>query len=343
MADGKHKCKCPPAGAPLWMTTFADMMTLLLCFFVLLLSFSEMDVQKFKQIAGSIAFAFGIQKDITAHEIPKGTSVVKKEFSPALPQPTLINSIRQMTTDLNKKVLANPISDAHSQSVEETEEFAKNLANMMSKEIQNGNIEIETKEQKIIIRILEKGAFPSGSDVLNDDFYPIIAKIRNAMRHVPGGIKITGHTDDVPIYTNRFRSNWDLSAARAVSVLHALLGHDKFDTYHKLKPKERLKKDRFEVVGFGETRPIVKNNSPSNRARNRRVDIIIQQGEDLPARDLISSDVILGPAEAKDLVPGKGPGRANERKSGKARGPSKANTGPEEEGHEGTVFEIPGN
>lgn len=324
------------------MVTFADMMTLLLCFFVLLLSFSEMDAKKFKQIAGSIAFAFGIQKDISAHEIPKGTSVVKKEFSPALPQATLINSIRQMTTDLSKRVLSNPISDAHSSSAEETEEFAQNLANMMAKDMQKGSIEIETKDEMIIIRILEKGAFPSGSDVLNDDFYPIIAKIRNALRHVPGSIKITGHTDDVPIFTNRFRSNWDLSAARAVSVLHALIGKDKFDTELKLKPKERLKRDRFEVVGFGQTRPIMPNNNEKNRSRNRRVDIIIQQGEELPSRDLLSSDIILRPGEAEDLLQDEFNGGAAERRRGKKRKDGVGVESQDDDGSEGGVFTLPG-
>lgn len=301
MSKPAKKCVCPP-GAPLWMATFADMMTLLLCFFVLLLSFSEMDVQKFKQIAGSISFAFGIQRDITAHEIPKGTSVVQKEYSPAVPQPTLINSIRQMTTDLNKRILTNPISDSHSSSSEETEDFAKSLATMMSDDLQQGNIELETKDQKIIIRILEKGSFKSGSDILNDDFYPVIARIRDGLLHVPGSIKITGHTDNIPIHTTRFRSNWDLSSARAASVLHALLGKDKFDTEHKLKKGKKLQPDRFVIVGYADTRPLYPNTTVENRARNRRVDIVIQQGDDLPARELQSEDIVLDPNEADQLL-----------------------------------------
>lgn len=301
MSGKKEKCVCPP-GAPLWMATFADMMTLLLCFFILILSFSEMDVKKFKQIAGSIAFAFGIQRDITSHEIPKGTSVVQKHYSPAVPQPTLINSIRQMTTDLNKRILTNPISDSHSSSSEETEDFAKSLATMMSDDLMQGNIELETKDQKIIIRILEKGSFVSGSDVLNDDFYPVIAKIREGLLHVPGSIKITGHTDNIPIHTKRFRSNWDLSAARAASVLHALMGKDKFDTEDNLKKDKKLKLDRFMIVGHADTRPLFPNDTPEHRARNRRVDIVIQQGDDLPARELQSQDIVLDPSEADLLL-----------------------------------------
>ena len=98
MAEEQQKCKCP-AGIPAWVLTFADLMSLLMCFFVLLLSFAEMDVLKFKQIAGSLKVAFGVQRDVRAVEIPKGVNIVAKEFSPAPPQPTVINEVRQKTID----------------------------------------------------------------------------------------------------------------------------------------------------------------------------------------------------------------------------------------------------
>ncbi|MCV6605027.1 MAG: type VI secretion system protein TssL, partial [Porticoccaceae bacterium] len=74
-----------PAGLPAWLATFADLMSLLMCFFVLLLSFSEMDVQKYKQVAGSMKDAFGVQNEINVKDIPKGTSIIAREFSPARP------------------------------------------------------------------------------------------------------------------------------------------------------------------------------------------------------------------------------------------------------------------
>ncbi|MGL4640985.1 MAG: flagellar motor protein MotB, partial [Shewanella sp.] len=81
----KAKTVCPPPGAPLWLATFADLMSLLMCFFVLLLSFSEMDVLKFKQIAGSMKYAFGVQNKVEVKDIPKGTSVIALEFRPGRP------------------------------------------------------------------------------------------------------------------------------------------------------------------------------------------------------------------------------------------------------------------
>ena len=88
MDDEDNKCDCPPPGLPLWMGTFADLMSLLMCFFVLLLSFSEMDVLKFKQIAGSMKFAFGVQNQLEVKDIPKGTSIIAQEFRPGRPEPT---------------------------------------------------------------------------------------------------------------------------------------------------------------------------------------------------------------------------------------------------------------
>ena len=100
-----EECKCPPPGLPAWMGTFADLMSLLMCFFVLLLSFSEMDVLKFKQIAGSMKFAFGVQNKIEVKDIPKGTSIIAQEFRPGKPEPTPIEVIQQQTMEMTQQML----------------------------------------------------------------------------------------------------------------------------------------------------------------------------------------------------------------------------------------------
>ncbi len=91
--------KCPPCeeGLPAYLGTFADLMSLLMCFFVLLLSFSQMDIEKYKQVAGSMKLAFGVQREIKAEDVPKGTSIVAQEFSPGKPEPTVIKEGRQKT------------------------------------------------------------------------------------------------------------------------------------------------------------------------------------------------------------------------------------------------------
>ncbi len=102
MSSAKAKAA---TGAPAWVMTFADLMSLLMCFFVLLLSFSEMDVQKYKQVAGSLREAFGVQRLVESKIMPKGTSIIAQEFSPGRPTPTPINEVRQQTTDETKENL----------------------------------------------------------------------------------------------------------------------------------------------------------------------------------------------------------------------------------------------
>ena len=118
-----------PAGLPPWMATFADLMALLMCFFVLLLSFSEMDVLKYKQVAGSMAQAFGVQNDVVADGIPKGTSVIAQEFSPGRPQPTVENVVQQQTVDSSQNSLQTGQSDygQDSSALEVSEEAARQI------------------------------------------------------------------------------------------------------------------------------------------------------------------------------------------------------------------------
>ena len=106
MSDEEEQ-ECPecPAGLPAWLATFGDLMSLLMCFFVLLLSFAEMDALKFKRLAGELRMAFGVQTAINADDPPKGTSVIAKHFSPSIPEPTPINEIRQKTSDVTKSSL----------------------------------------------------------------------------------------------------------------------------------------------------------------------------------------------------------------------------------------------
>jgi chemotaxis protein MotB len=105
MSEEDCNCPEPEPGIPKWMPTFADLMTLLMCFFVLLLSFSEMDVAKFKRLAGSMEKAFGVQAQLKVQKIPKGTSIIAQEFSPGKPEPTPINEIYQHTDDVTKLTL----------------------------------------------------------------------------------------------------------------------------------------------------------------------------------------------------------------------------------------------
>ena len=259
-------------GAPAWAITFADLMSLLMSFFVLLLSFSEMDVLKFKQIAGSLSHAFGVQREIKAKEIPKGLSVIAKEFSAGKPEPTTLNEVRQETTEENKRYL--DVGDTRDMELlikevqAKVEEDAEQIKEAYKDEIESGLIDVETDEERIIIRIREKGSFPSGSAVLIGDFEPIVAKISGVLKKTDGKLIVAGHTDNIPIANARFRSNWELSAARAVSVLH-----------HLLATKD-IEPDRFLIEGYGDSQPVAPNDTRLNRALNRRVEIVLIKGTD---------------------------------------------------------------
>lgn len=274
-----------PAGVPAWMATFADLMTLLMCFFVLLLATSDTNSQKYKRVAGSMANAFGVQALIETVAIPKGASIIAEEFSSATPEPTPMNEVRQKTTDNERDSLdvqnqdtrapeSGGTRDARKKEilekiqglVGETEKEAVKIATALSKEVKEGIIEVETSGRKITVRIKEHGTFPSGSADLTPNFKPVLKIIRQALEDTEGSFVVEGHTDNVPIARSQFRSNWALSSARAVTVAHAL-----FD-------EGRLIEDRFVVSAHADTRPLVANDTLAGKTRNRRVEVLIDQG-----------------------------------------------------------------
>lgn len=260
-------------GVPAWVMTFADLMTLLMCFFVLLLSFSEMDLAKFKQLSGSMKNAFGVQAEIEAKTIPKGTSVIAQEFSPGKPEPSAINQVRQFTIDTDKNTLE---FDEKDKKEKETEEDLERIRRTLREEIERGLVAVEADGSRIVIHILEKGSFKSGIAQVEHTFLPVLIKIRGLLVETSGQITVSGHTDNLPISTARFRSNWELSAARAVSVAHELMRF------------REIEQDRFLITGHGETKPFVENNSSANRAKNRRVDISIVRGPEASEKHQIS-------------------------------------------------------
>lgn len=266
------ECECIQqecaAGAPAWVMTFADLMSLLMCFFVLLLSFSEMDAQKFKLIAGSMSQAFGVQRQVKVDDIPMGTSVIAQEFSPGKTEPTPVDDVRQQTT---KEEINLETAREVMQQVAESQ--AEELRLKMQQEIADGLIEVDSQQDKVIIRIKEKGSFPSGTAELREEFLPILERIRVQIATTPGTITVAGHTDDVPINTFRFRSNWELSSSRAVSVLEQLLKGG------------GIKPENAEVKGLADIQPLVPNDNREHRATNRRVEIILAPSSDIQVLD----------------------------------------------------------
>lgn len=289
--------KCPPEGLPQWMGTFADLMSLLMCFFVLLLSFSEMDVKKFKQIAGSMKFAFGVQNKIELKDIPKGTSVVALEFRPGKPDPTPIETVQQVTQNITKPMLnfqegedasaggrqkqrgqlrggqapntANQTASAGAAVTnnEQIEQQLKKVQELLQKEIKDGAVDVENLGQQIVIRIRENGSFSAGSAFLQPQFVPVIRQLGTLIADMPGQIEISGHSDGVQISNELYRSNWDLSAQRAVAVAE------------ELRLAKGFNESRMRVIGKASNELVDEGDTQEARARNRRVEITITQGD----------------------------------------------------------------
>lgn len=261
-------------GIPAWVVTFADLMSLLMCFFVLLLSFSEIDAMKFKQIAGELSKAFGVQRDVPALEIPMGTSPIFDNFSPGKPEPTPIDQVRQQTTEelpqidtLRAEMEADLQEQVASTTEKQIQVNLEAIKNVLEQELTEGRLQLEQDRKRVIIRIEERGSFQSGSAVMTEDFEDILFKISEVISQLPGEITVEGHTDDVPINTARFNSNWDLSAARASSVANALLATG------------AVEPQRLKVQGYADTRPRASNEWPETRALNRRVEIVVDLAE----------------------------------------------------------------
>ena len=367
--EEEEECpKCPPVGAPAWMATFADMATLLMAFFVLILSFAEFNVPKFKQISGSLKNAFGVQKIVPIVEQPKGTTVLSLNFSPS-PAKSVTDEMTQQTTDTTKPDLESQTKTKDSDGSGEKQSDAEDLVKALQEAVARGDIQVETlgenvvvnftpteaeqkdlpqllqqtlnaiekakaatgkseqdvlfggiegqlaelaaaasaaakstKEQaeakaesnkkaqiaedelkvalrqeigqgladiqreddKVIITVGAGGAFASGSADLTPAAIDIMNRIAEVNAAGKSEIKVSGHTDDVPlIFGSNYRDNWDLAAARSASVVQAFAANG------------TISEDRLEAISYGESRPVEPNDTADGRAKNRRIEIEI--------------------------------------------------------------------
>ncbi len=239
--------------APAWVITFADLMSLLMCFFVLLLAYSEMDAKKFAEVATSMQGSLG-----TAAAPQVGDGLIPLPVPPDSTQ-----SAPQEPTEDDQA--AKALMEKLNQTLAQTQADAQELAQRLEGQMERGELEIETDGPNIIVRLREQGSFESGSADLNPQAQATLATIESILRGKQGRILVLGHTDDIPIKTPRFRSNWELSAVRAVAVADALMASG------------LLARGRFEVTGFADTHPLTGNDTAPGRARNRRVEIVIAQ------------------------------------------------------------------
>lgn len=250
-----------------WVMTYGDMMSLLLTFFVLIVSFSSMQEAKFNEAANSLHVAFGVLKD--------PTSII--EFN-------------------------DPRAPESTPEITETDELYEVRA--VEREILDAGLDeqiaVEVRDDGVLFRVNAPFLFESGGAVLAQAPQGILAEMSQLFTKYPYEIKISGHTDDLPINSARFPSNWELSAARAVTVARYFQG--------KGIPPERIA-----ATGYGEFHPIASNANAAGRAKNRRVEIFLRlsreklpRKKDLPFVETGSRAAIIAPQlkqKAKEKLP----------------------------------------
>jgi len=214
-----------------WMATFADMMTLLLCFFILLLSFATMDVQKFRDAMGSIQEALGVQFE---HD---------GEFEAIASSPLQLDS------------------EEGNGAIGEDRALLDELTAAIAEEGLDDQIGAEIDGRGVVVRIDGQVLYPLGNAELKPEANPILTRIAALVRGTSHRVMIEGHTDDIPIRTARYPSNWELSTARAIAAMRFMVN-------------ENVPAERVGVAGYADLRPLEPNESEAQRAANRRVEFV---------------------------------------------------------------------
>ncbi len=247
-------------GAPSWIVTFADLATLLLTFFILLLSFAEMDLEKYRAMANSMAVALG-SSNVLAEDIGGSPITLVESDTVSLPEPVA------QPADAPEFIDERSADTAPTAVPAGVVELASRLISELEPEVASEALSVRYDTEKVIIRFAEDATFRSGEAAIKPDMIPIIERVVDVLAQCSGDVLVAGYTDDRPVVSGRYRSNWDLSAARAVSVVHELV------------MSRQVPAERVTAAGRAETNPLVPNDSPENRARNRRVEIAIRDPE----------------------------------------------------------------
>ncbi len=278
--------------APAWVVTYGDMMSLLLCFFVLLLAFSEQDTARFKELSGSLKYAFGVQRNIPVMNVPMGDTVVSPLHMTALINEVLIEEMQQavLRKSTGDKLLKSSLKPgSQDETLTETAEEPMRYDNA----IENAglldlikHIEAEYREDRLILRIPSRFIFEDESAQLKSEGLDIIQLIFNRFKKYDGEIIVEAHTDNSqPGTESLYRNNWELSTAQAVSIVRELI--------HK-----GIKPDNISAAGHSDTKPLGPNDTPIQRERNRRVEFLVfpkPREVVLPLKDESAKQPRLGP------------------------------------------------
>jgi chemotaxis protein MotB len=249
----RKKKPAEPENHERWMISYADFITLMFAFFVVMFASSQTDKGRAQQVSDSVKKALEGEHVSTMIAAILGGAVDKNGQGNAL---------------MHGPGGATPISVEHPpepkpEKIAELLPSLKVLSEELKKEIDAGRIQISMQQRGLVVSFTQAALFPSGEDVIAADAYEGLQKVAAAISKIPNPVRLEGHTDAVPIRTARFRSNWELSAARSIALLEILAG------------RFAVPRDKLSIAGYAETAPIASNASETGRARNRRVDIVV--------------------------------------------------------------------
>ena len=234
-----------------WLVSYADFITLLFAFFVVMFASSNQDKARAQQVSESVRKALE-----EGHVTAKIAAVLGGT----------VNDVGQGNAQRKGPggaVKASTEPPAPNTVVAELLPSLELLNRELEQEIRAGKLRLSLESRGLVVTLPQTTYFPSGKDSIDPATYPTIEKVAKVIRELPNPVRLEGHTDSVPIHNVRFRSNWDLSAARSIAVLELLAGRFQI-------PRERLA-----IAGYADNAPAGPNNTEEGRARNRRVDLVI--------------------------------------------------------------------
>lgn len=237
-----------------WLVSYADFITLLFAFFVVMFATAQKDKTKEKIVAESIREA--LQKGQLSSTIEG-----------------IINHRKIRPDGKGEKADADAPKKAAEKPAPATKaDLAKALAvlnQILAKELAQGNVAVKLDDRGLVVSMRELGFFASGDNAVDPESFPIIEKIAKVIEGVPNAVRLEGHTDSIPIHNSRFRSNWELSTARSIAMLEIL------------RDRCEIPPERMSVAGFAENAPVDTNDTQEGRMHNRRVDLIVLSAEAL--------------------------------------------------------------
>jgi chemotaxis protein MotB len=257
--------KKPPApeNHERWLVSYADFITLLFAFFVVMFASSQADKGRAKAVSEAVTKALEDGKMPTVAEILGGTVYDKGKGNDSMKGPAV------KAKDKDEKAKEPP-----PKKLTELAPAMQMLAVDLQAEIRKGQLQLSLEPRGLVISLKEAAFFDSGDDAIRPSSYPIIAKLAAVIMKLNNPVRLEGHTDSIPIETPRFHSNWELSAARSIAMLELLA--TKFDVQH----------DRMAIVGYADTMPVASDDTEAGRARNRHVDIVLVSPEGMRAEPL---------------------------------------------------------